>query len=270
MKINPWIIPIRIGLDCIRLICFPYAGGGPQIFFPWRSGLSGTIGIYGVQLPGRGRRLSEPPLTGVEAIVAAVAEVIEPMLDHPIALFGHSMGGLLAFELARYCRRRTGVEPNWLFVSGYQAPHVPHSRDIVHHLADVEFLDEIRRLAGTPFEILENDEVWQLLLPTLRADFAAVETYTYRPEPPLSCPIVVFGGLQDRHFPVDSLDAWREQTTGSFSRHLLPGGHFFLRDSEADLLALLGRHLAEPLYRRRPPAGAGTPPRRTRMSGSPR
>jgi medium-chain acyl-[acyl-carrier-protein] hydrolase len=232
-------------MDSIRLFCLPYAGGGPHIFAPWRNRLSDEVGIYGAQLPGRGRRFSEPPLTEVEGIVEAMADAVAPLLNRPLALFGHSMGGLLAFELARSCRRRAGVEPSRLFVSGINAPQAPRLRDKIHHLDDAQFLDEISRLGGMPAEILANKEMLRLMLPTLRADFAAVETYTYRPETPLSCPIIVFGGLQDPCYQSDELDGWREQTTGRFSRHLMPGGHFFLCDSEAELLALIGRNLAQ-------------------------
>jgi medium-chain acyl-[acyl-carrier-protein] hydrolase len=153
------------------------------------------------------------------------------------------MGGLVSFELARLLRKKYGLNPAHLFVSGYRAPQVPDPDPPIHALPEPEFLEELRRLNGTPEAVLENAELMQLLLPALRADFAVIETYAYIPESPLDCPITAFGGLQDREVSCDDLEAWREQTNAAFSLQTLPGDHFFLHSAQPLLLQSLSQKL---------------------------
>ena len=142
----------------------------------------------------------------------------------PYAFFGHSMGSLISFELVRYLRRE-GHDPGpvRLFVSGHRAPQLPDPDPPTHHLAEPEFIEELRRLKGTPEEVLQNAELLRLMLPLLRADFALCETYIYRPEKPLTCPITAFGGLQDDEVPRETLAAWHEQTYNSFKLRFFVG-----------------------------------------------
>jgi medium-chain acyl-[acyl-carrier-protein] hydrolase len=153
------------------------------------------------------------------------------------------MGGLVSFELARLLRRDYNLIPVHLFVSARRAPHIPAPDPPIHVLPEPAFLEELRRLNGTPDAVLENAELMQLLLPALQSDFAVLETYVYAPESPLDCPITAFGGLQDREVICDYLEGWREQTNATFSLKMLPGDHFFLHSAQSLLLQSLSREL---------------------------
>ena len=156
-----------------------------------------------------------------------------------------SMGAVIAFELARNLRRLSNVEPRALFVSGRQAPQVPDPDPVTYDLPDEEFKAELRRLEGTPKEILEHAELMELLLPMLRADFKLIQTYKYVDGPVLDCPITAYSGLQDYDIRREDLSPWGEQTSSRFMMHILPGDHFFLRSSQNVLLRLLSRSLLE-------------------------
>ena len=214
----------------LRLFCFPYAGAGALIFRNWTDGLPREVEVCPIQLPGRGTRLAEPPFTKLSCLIEALARALVPLLDKPFAFFGHSLGALIAFELARQIRRQYGVHPVRLFASAGRAPQIPHRAPPIHTLPDNEFLAELRRLNGTPRELLDHKELMAVMLPILRADFALYETYLYSNEPPLNCPISVFGGLQDRRVNESDLEAWRSQTSASFSLRMFPGDHFFLKE----------------------------------------
>jgi medium-chain acyl-[acyl-carrier-protein] hydrolase len=183
----------------------------------------------------------ERPFTRLSPLVEALAQALAPLLDRPFAFFGHSLGALVSFELARQIRRQYGVHPVRLFVSAGRAPQIPHRVPPIHTLPDKEFLVELRRLNGTPSELLDHEELMDIMLPLLRADFALYETYVYLTEPPLSCPISAFGGLQDHRVSKSDLEAWRAQTSGSFSLRMFPGDHFFLK--QPLLLQALSREL---------------------------
>jgi medium-chain acyl-[acyl-carrier-protein] hydrolase len=229
----------------LRLFCFPYAGGGALVFRNWSDGLPADVEVCPVQLPGRGTRLMEHPFTQLPPLVAALAQALSPLLDKPFAFFGHSLGALVSFELARQLRRQYGVHPVRLFVSAGRAPQIPHRGPPIHILPEKEFLAELRRLNGTPSELLDHKELMVIMLPLLRADFAVYETYVYSSEPPLNCPISAFGGLQDRKVNNSDLEAWRAQTNISFSLRMFPGDHFFLKQP------LLLRVLSQELQRSR-------------------
>jgi medium-chain acyl-[acyl-carrier-protein] hydrolase len=159
----------------------------------------------------------------------------------PFAFFGHSMGALISFELARQLRRQHAPGPIALFVSAHRAPQRPAPNPPVHSLPQDEFVEELRRLNGTPEAVFQDAELMQLLLPTLRADFAVCETYTYMPEEPLECPILAFGGLQDHEVSRDDLAAWRAQTHRTFKLRMVPGDHFFLHSARASLVCVVSR-----------------------------
>ena len=214
----------------LRLFCFPYAGAGALIFRKWSDGLPRDIEVCPIQLPGRGTRLTEPPFTKLSCLIEALVRALVPLLDKPFAFFGHSLGALIGFELARQIRRQYGVHPIRLFASAGRAPQIPHRAPPIHTLPDNEFLAELRRLNGTPRELLDHEELMEVMLPILRADFALYETYLYSTEPPLNCPISAFGGLQDRRVNASDLEAWRSQTSASFSLRMFPGDHFFLKE----------------------------------------
>lgn len=232
MNDNAWVTcPQPNPQARFRLLCFPYAGGKASIFRTWSDGLLPDIEVCPLQLPGRGNRLKDPPFTQLPYLIQAMVPALLPRLDIPFALFGHSMGALISFELARHLRREYSLSPVHLFVSGRQAPQLPPLYAPLHPLPDPEFMAALHRLRGTPEPVLQNADMMQLLLPLLRADFTLSETYVYTSEAPLDCSISAFGGIQDELVNYDGLAAWRDQTWGIFKLHLMPGNHFFLNDA---------------------------------------
>jgi len=228
---------------CLRLFCFPNAGTGASIFRTWSRGLPADVEVCPVQLPGRGTRLIETPFTQLTPLVQALAQALVPLLDKPFAFFGHSLGALVGFELARQLRRQSGVRPVRLFISADRAPQIPHQDRPIHELPEGELLVELRRLNGIPGKVLEDVELMQIMLPVLRADLAVYETYVYSTEPPLNCPISTFGGLQDHRVSRGDLEAWRDQTSVSFSLRMFPGDHFFWHTTQPLLLQVLSQEL---------------------------
>jgi medium-chain acyl-[acyl-carrier-protein] hydrolase len=244
---SPWLLcprPNRRAL--LRLFCFPYAGGGASIFRAWPERLSASVEVCAVQLPGRANRLGEPPVTCLQSLAQSLTQALRDYLDKPFAFFGHSLGAILGFEAARHLRKEYDLLPTHLMVSGARAPHVLRVESPTYDLPESAFLEELRRLNGTPAEALANDELMRLMLPLLRADFALVQTYKYRDELPLACPITAFGGRQDPGVEQRHLQYWAQQTTARFSLHLLPGDHFFLRSAESALLEIISIELNRP------------------------
>jgi medium-chain acyl-[acyl-carrier-protein] hydrolase len=229
----------------LRLFCFPYAGGGASVFRKWSMALPDAVEICAVQLPGRETRLNERPFSCLMSLVEDMSESLLPYLDRPFAFFGHSVGALIAFELARRLRRREGLVPVHLFVSGSSAPQVPNVESPIHCLPETEFLNRLRRFNGTPPEVFEHRELMDLLTPVLRADFALRETYEYASEPPLSCPISAFGGVEDLDVPLPHIEAWRKETDRTFRLHEFPGDHFFIHAAQERVLERLSQTLKE-------------------------
>lgn len=221
----------------MRLFCFPFAGGSAAVFRTWSQGLPPAVEVCAVQPPGRERRMSEAPFRRLDALVEAVAEAMEPLLDRPFAFFGHSMGAKVAFELAQRQRHRGRPQPSRLFVSGSRAPHMPDDEPPLHALPDDELIQELHELGGTPREVLDNDELMRLLLPLLRADFEVNETYDPASHEPLDCPLSAFGGLRDPEVPPETVEGWREHTRGAFRRRMFEGHHFFLLEQQQELVA---------------------------------
>ncbi|MFL6283821.1 MAG: thioesterase II family protein [Pyrinomonadaceae bacterium] len=236
----------------IRLFCFPYAGGSAVTFRGWPALLAPEVEVYAVQLPGRWPRSHEPPYDDARSLVGALLPVMERHIDRPFALFGHSMGGAIAFELARRLRGEFGVEPLHLFVSGRRAPHMGYAGPTIYDLPEPEFKEALRRLGGTPAEVLEHPELMELLVPLLRADIALSQTYRCESRPSLTCPLTVFGGLKDGHDEPEVLAAWREHTVGAFDMKMFEGDHFFINTEQRPLLVALERAL---LGRRREESG---------------
>ncbi len=234
-------LPVDQGAAALRLFCFPYSGAGASMFHPWLSAFPKRIEVCPIELPGHGARLSEPLFQRLQPLVEDVARSLLPFLDRPFAFFGHSMGALLSFELARYLRKEQAITPIRLFVSGHGAPQLESTEEPIHALPEREFIEKIRLLNGTSPAILEYAELRDLLLPILRADFAVCETYTYSAEPPLDCPITALSGLQDSYVSREAIEAWKQQTAGAFHAGLFPGDHFYLNDSRPLLMELVAR-----------------------------
>ncbi|HEY2391542.1 MAG TPA: alpha/beta fold hydrolase [Candidatus Angelobacter sp.] len=224
------------GTPLLRLFCFPYAGGNAQVFRKWQRDLPAQVEVCLVHLPGRDRRMSERPFTRLQPLVQAVADALVPEIDSQYVFYGHSMGALISFELARELRRRNLKLPVHLFVSGRRAPSVPETEPPIFHLPPREFIAEIKRLNGTPSEFFEHAELQELILPLLRADFEIVDTYEYASEAPLACPITVYGGEQDGRVPIESLTAWKKQTSTKYNLRMLSGGHFFIESHKIEFI----------------------------------
>jgi medium-chain acyl-[acyl-carrier-protein] hydrolase len=229
----------------LNMFCFPYAGGAALVFKRWVDFLPSTLQVIPVELPGRGGRLREPPFLSLPALVEELAGEIEPLLDKPFVFYGHSMGAVIGFELARSLRRKYDREPQALFVGGRRAPQTPNDEPVTYHLPKEEFIEELIRLDGTPKEVVEHEELMEMMIPLLRADFQLIQTYEYTADTPLRCPITVYGGLEDIHVPRGLLLPWKEQTSSKFASYMLPGGHFFIRSSQDLLLRSLARELRE-------------------------
>jgi surfactin synthase thioesterase subunit len=227
-----------------RLFCLPYAGGAAAIYRTWRYAAPGHIQVCALELPGRGSRSREMPFSRLAPLVKELAASLEDGLDQPFALFGHSMGGLIAFELARTLREQGAPAPVHLFVSATASPGtVPHHPP-VHTAPEADIKQRLRDLNGTPEELLADEELMAMMMPVLRADFAVLETYEYSEEPPLEVPITVFGGLSDRVVSPAALAGWRGQSALASRLRLFPGGHFFIHSAAADILGAIAHALS--------------------------
>lgn len=214
----------------LRLFCFSYAGGSAASFLSWQTLVGPQIEICAVQLPGRGTRLREAPSSSLPSLVREISLAIEQKDQLPFAFFGHSLGSLLAFEVARYCAWRGQRQPLHLFVSGCAAPQHRSPPQGLHLLGDEELLDVLRRYNGTPAEILSNRDLMELALPIIRADFALVDGYTYSAAPRLQMPISAMGGKADEGVTPEQLASWASETTRDCKVTMYEGGHFFIND----------------------------------------
>ena len=241
-----WVAPAKPRPSAsLRLFCLPYAGGDASIFSAWPDGLPASVEVCPILLPGRAARFAEPLVGNMALLVEAILQSLTDWTDRPFALFGHSTGALVAFELARRLERE-GRVPAHLFVSGCGAPHLPPGRlRQIHDLPDGEFLDQLRALGGMPDALLANSELRSLVLPILRADFKLTETYRYAAGVPLRCPVTAFTGRRDRFVGPQSAEAWRGQTRGAFALYTLPSDHLFPISDRQLLLQILSSKLAE-------------------------
>ncbi|HEX2164950.1 MAG TPA: thioesterase domain-containing protein [Thermoanaerobaculia bacterium] len=227
---NPWIAYRRARPNArLRLFCFPYAGGGASAYRGWGEELPETVEVCPVQPPGREGRIRQSPLSDLDELLAALDAGLSAELDElPHAFFGHSLGAIVAFELARRRRARGAAPPVHLLVSAHAAPAIPPDDEPLHDLPSDRFRERLRGLNGTPAEVLDHPELMELVEPLLRADFRLNETYRYLPGAPLDCPLTAFCGFRDHEVPRPKMEPWADVTTGRFRLHMLPGDHFFL------------------------------------------
>nr|WP_193075968.1 alpha/beta fold hydrolase [Pseudomonas sp. FME51] len=234
----------------LSLYCLPYSGASATVYSRWRRSLPDWLDVKPVELPGRGARLGEPLQTDMHALARALAEELVPRLEEPYALFGHSLGALMAYEMAHALRTLGCSAPLALFASGTAGPtrREDYKKDYSQPKEDAELITELRDLQGTPEEVLANRELMELTLPILRADFLMCGLYQHRIRPRLELPIHVLGGKQDKS-SMEQLMAWEEETSRSFSLDMIDGGHFFLHEQESKVLSLIRKNLSVHLRR---------------------
>jgi len=244
---NPWLSISQPNPEArLRLFCFPYAGGAASFYRAWHHDLPATVDVCAIQLPGREQRIRERPFTDMGTLVATLVPILRPYLDQPFAFFGHSMGALIAYEVAQQIQQQYGQAPTHLFVSGRRAPMLPEVDTLLHTLpSDDLFLHELQqRYNNLPALLLTNQELRALFTPLLRADFTLVETYSNPMPTRLSCPLIALGGTEDPRASQADLHAWQSLTTADFALHTYPGAHFYLNEQRAPLLATIARYLA--------------------------
>jgi medium-chain acyl-[acyl-carrier-protein] hydrolase len=240
-----WVYcPVPRPEAALRLLVFPCAGGAPATYGPWCERFSNSVEVLPVRLPGREMRFGEPPFSDLDSLLAALIEELTPFFDRPFVLVGHSMGAVVAFELTRALRRRGKAGPQALIVLAHRAPDAPLTRHPICLLPEQEFWRELRRLGGTPEEVLENADLLRLFTPIVRADLRICELYHYQPEPPLDIPIVAYSGQDDPSASTAEVVRWAEHTCGRFASKVFPGGHFFPTTRCAEVTSAVEREIS--------------------------
>jgi pyochelin biosynthetic protein PchC len=224
-----------------RLICFPHAGGSASYYFPVSRALSPTVDVLAIQYPGRQDRRTERCVEDIRELADLVVAELAEWTDRPIMLFGHSLGATLAFEVALRLQDR-GVTPLGLFASGRRAPSC-HRAESVHLSDDDHLVDTLKRMSGTDSRTLGDEEMLRLILPAVRSDYKAAETYRYQPSPRLRCPVVALIGDDDPEVTVDEARAWREHTSAEFAMKVFSGGHFYLNEHAAGVMSEITGHI---------------------------
>ncbi len=226
-----------------RLFCFPFAGGSGSAYCRWFRSAPAGLHINAIEYPGHGARMAEDPVPSMPRLVTEIADRIEPLAAGRYAFFGHSMGGVVAHEVALELRARSGRLPAHLFVSGVGAPGGPVDHRSLADLSDADVLAELRSLGGTPPELLEHPELAAQAIRVLRADSAALAAHRPRPGAPLDVPITAFGGRSDDLVPAAALRGWARQTSRGCRIRFFPGDHFFLFPAAPQLLGAIAAAL---------------------------
>ncbi|MEM1171979.1 MAG: alpha/beta fold hydrolase [Cyanobacteria bacterium P01_H01_bin.35] len=234
---SPWIKIFQpISQPTLRLFCFHPSAAGASFFRIWGKYLPSNIEVCAIQLPGRETRIKEPLITGWNDLVPNLTQALSPLIEeYPFVFFGHSLGALISFEVVRKLRREKLPLPKYMFVSGRRAPQIPID-NLLHQAPDQELISALREYEGTPEAVLQNQELMELFLPILRADFTLNEKYMYFPEAPLECPIVAFRGTNDVTVSLQNLSQWEQHTITNFALHEFPGGHMFFQKEPKDLI----------------------------------
>ncbi|MFC8277857.1 thioesterase II family protein [Streptomyces sp. NPDC057271] len=228
----------------MRLVLLPHAGGSASFFHSWKGAFGDDVEVLTCHYPGRQQRFREPAIGSMDQLADAVHAALLPFLEIPLALFGHSMGACLAYEVTLRLQDQQRFRPAALFVSGSMAPHTRSPRD-VHSGGDQAILDEMRRLGGTAYGVLEDPELRELILPALRADFRIAGMYRAPSPRPVHCPVRAYVGDRDPDVSVDGVRGWEEVAAQGFAARVLPGDHFYLVSSQEELVRAVTTELEE-------------------------
>lgn len=233
-----------------RLVCFPHAGGSASFYFPVSSALSPAVDVLAVQYPGRQDRRREAGIDTIGELADNIFDALRPWSDRPLTFFGHSMGALVAFEVARRMEDH-GVAPLRLFASGRRAPS-RYRDENVHQREDDGIVAELKKLSGTDARVLGDEEMLRMVLPALRCDYRAIETYRCEPGAVLRSPVTAIVGDEDPKTSLEEALAWEDHTSGGFDLQVLPGGHFYLTHQQTEVMRLLSDHFASTAVSGRP------------------
>jgi medium-chain acyl-[acyl-carrier-protein] hydrolase len=233
---KPWIHALNPNAQ-VRLFCLPYAGGGTLDYRTWQENVPSSIDVCPIALPGRGHRMSEAAYSNLRLLAQDLVTELKPVFRQaPFAIFGHSMGAWIAYEIARELRRQRLDAPEHLFLSARWSPDLPTATPKLSHLPDDQFVNAVQhRYNAIPQQLLDQPTILKMFLPSMRADFALLDTYVYSEEAPLDVPITAYRGMADKVVPLAGVQGWKVHTTAAFKMRQYAGGHFFLKDS-AELL----------------------------------
>ncbi|MFC8126210.1 thioesterase II family protein [Streptomyces sp. NPDC057302] len=244
---DPWIRRFRTHPEATaRLLCFPHAGGSATYYNPLAHSptLPPETDVLAVQYPGRQDRRRERFMDNIPELADRITTALAPYIDRPLVFFGHSMGAVLAFEVAQRLREQQESRLAWLFVSGRRAPS-RFRKGTVHLLGDAELTDELRRIGGTDPLFLDDEELMAEILPVVRNDYRAVEQYRWTPSQRLGCPITALAGDRDKQTAPDDVAAWQQHTEGPFDLHVFSGGHFYLDTHQQAVVDLISEALVD-------------------------
>ena len=241
---NEWLTVFTPAPHCkVRLVCLPHAGGSASFYFPVSRALAPGVEVLAVQYPARQTRRQEPGIDNIPDFADQIFAALRDLDDKPLALFGHSMGAILAYEVTLRMQRAGLPPPVRLFASGRRAPS-RYRDERVHRGTDAEIVAELKKLGGPNPAILADPEMLAMVLPAVRSDYTAIERYRHEPGRTLDCPVSALVGDSDPRVSIDEARAWAEHTTGPFDLQTFPGGHFYLVDHGPRVIALIAEKLA--------------------------
>lgn len=229
--------PARAGV--IKLFCFPFAGGSARSFSRLGDRLPSWLDTHYVELPGRGVKAAEALVTDMDEMVESLAGELAPLCTGSFAFYGHSMGAILAYRTAHMLGEKYGLNLRLLIVSGARAPHLPRPKDTLHTLPDAQLVSQLERMGGTEVGVLRHNELREIALKIVRADFKMLNEAPSIGVRPLMCPIIAFGGDHDAFADQEGLEGWRFQTKGEFKCSFFHGGHFFIWDNISEVARLI-------------------------------
>lgn len=226
----------------IRLVCVPHAGGNPELFLPWADGLSPSVELLAIRLPGHGPRIADPPRDQWDALLADILEGLSGYLCEPHAFFGHCFGGRLAYELAHLAIAAGHAQAKHLFVAACRSPDTPHEGRYVHEMPDPEFL-EVLRQRGASDDVLRNQSIMRFVLPAVRTEIRLAELWNDRHRAALNVPITAICATDDAEDGRSKMEGWRTFSTEGCELVELHGGHFFFEDDPGLLLDVINSRL---------------------------